>query len=558
MDALVFAKQILNQPCPLWLPLITAALYVLLSVIAILYGGQHADAMTTLLQVGFVIPLFGIFMWSHRNETNAVATKLWVPPAFISVGVFLVFALCTTLRMHQGDIYDESAYLFQAKTIASGRLTAEAPPIHKSMVTDYPRTFRFQGHVMHDGKWFGKYPPGWPLILAAGLSTGLAPIINPALALCLLWLTNRIGCEVFGRAEGRLAVAIVAMSPFFVYNSAGFLSHPSCAVAILGATFCFLRADSQHASFWYPAAFILIACGFLIRPYTAVWSGVVLVVSLFARLRPLKAITVLACGSAILAAAVGVYLLYNERTTGDAMLTGYALYNIQNPDKTVELNFSPDSLWKNLTTITRWSVQEMVVYSFPLVWVTAVVAMMFEWRLRPGVLLLAGMGAIPIFAHVAMADSSHSFFGERYYYEAYVPLCVLSARGFQLLGQSLHVAARTMHRFLMALAVLIIFPFLRLTIVAASWPQRYSAMERETSSLHDVVVYMAASPKFVPEDLNTNRPDWRDASLFYLPDPGVERRAVIAASLEKSSWVVVCYDARVNSARICERGQASR
>jgi Dolichyl-phosphate-mannose-protein mannosyltransferase len=554
MTKLTAAKHILRRPWPLWSPIITVVFYILLGVIAIRYAGQHADAILAALQVGFVIPALGLFIWSHRNESAVIANTSYTPSLITVVGTFLAFSLFTTLRMHQGETSDESAYLFQAKALASGTLSAEAPPIHKSMVPDYTRTFWFQGHLIHDGKWFGKYPPGWPLLLALGFATGLAPIVNPVIAACLLWLTYRIGYESFGKPEATLGTFILAMSPFFVYNSTGFLSHPSCAVAIAGATLCFLRAHSQHGVFWYTVAFVLIACGFMIRPYTALCAGAVLAVGLFVRLRPLKAIVILCYGGAILGAAAGVYLLYNNWTTGKAMLTGYELYNIQNPGRPAEMNFSPKSLLMNLTTVTRWSAQEMAVYSFPFVWLSAIAATLLECRLSRVVVFLASMAAVPMLANLAKPAPSHSFFGERYFYEAYVFLCVLGARGFRLLGLRLHVSAHAMHNFLMALAVLIVFPFLRFVSCAARWPQPYSAIERATASVSDAVVYMAPSPGFWPENLNANAAEWRHSSLFYLPDPGVERRPAVAASLEKGSWVVVCYEARQNSARICAAG----
>jgi hypothetical protein len=76
MNTFAVIEQILRRPWPLWSPIITVVLYVLLGIVAILYAGEDDDAILPALQVGFVIPL-GIFMWSSpmTKQTFLVAAS---------------------------------------------------------------------------------------------------------------------------------------------------------------------------------------------------------------------------------------------------------------------------------------------------------------------------------------------------------------------------------------------------------------------------------------------------------------------------------------------------
>ena len=64
---------------------------------------------------------------------------------------------------------DELTYLFQARTYARGALWAPAP---------IPRSPFFVPFVVTmEGRRFGKYPPGWPLLLAIGERSKLPTVI---------------------------------------------------------------------------------------------------------------------------------------------------------------------------------------------------------------------------------------------------------------------------------------------------------------------------------------------------------------------------------------------
>ncbi len=120
---------------------------------------------------------------------------------------------------------DEVAYLFQAKTLALGRLTVPSP--------SHPDSFWTPFVLDHEGQRFGKYPPGWPAVLAVGVLAGGAWWVNPLLSAVALYLVFRIGETLYDSRTGLLAAFLGAVSPLFLVLGGSFLSHMASLVWLL-------------------------------------------------------------------------------------------------------------------------------------------------------------------------------------------------------------------------------------------------------------------------------------------------------------------------------------
>jgi hypothetical protein len=69
---------------------------------------------------------------------------------------------------------DEYVYLYQADTMAAGRLSNPAPA--------EPDAFRFNYIARRDNRLYGTFPPGWPLALALAACLHVPNwAVNPAL-----------------------------------------------------------------------------------------------------------------------------------------------------------------------------------------------------------------------------------------------------------------------------------------------------------------------------------------------------------------------------------------
>jgi len=76
----------------------------------------------------------------------------------LNLGLTLFTAL-VTLRDFPNSA-DEYSYLISAQLFSEGRLWVPSPE---------PREFFNFFHVINDGRYYGKYSPGWPLILSLGV-----------------------------------------------------------------------------------------------------------------------------------------------------------------------------------------------------------------------------------------------------------------------------------------------------------------------------------------------------------------------------------------------------
>lgn len=155
---------------------------------------------------------------------------------------------------------DEYAYVYQAQTLAAGRLWNA--PIEPADV------FFFNYIVQEPGRVFGSFPVGWPLVLAAGLRLGLPVwLVNPVLGALTLGLTWQLGSRLYGPRVGVSAAALVAVSPFFLFNGASYFSHTFCGALLLGAACLAAREDRTPA--WVPmAAGLLVGWAVLARYFT--------------------------------------------------------------------------------------------------------------------------------------------------------------------------------------------------------------------------------------------------------------------------------------------------
>ena len=113
---------------------------------------------------------------------------------------------------------DEVAYAWQAAVIAKGQLTFPSPEHRQSFLVPFV--------VDYQGRRFGKYPLGWPVLMAVGVRLGIRWLLNPLLAGFGTWLTFLLGKRLFNERVGLLAAVLTLTSPFFLMNSGSLLSHP--------------------------------------------------------------------------------------------------------------------------------------------------------------------------------------------------------------------------------------------------------------------------------------------------------------------------------------------
>src|SRR5262249_39320664 len=138
----------------------------------------------------------------------------------------------------QPHVLDATSYYFQAKIFASGRLSVPASPL--------PDAFKGPFMVVSAGRWFGIYPPATCALLAVGFLLRVPWAVEPVLGSLALWGIYRIGRRLFGPPTGALALVLGALSPFYTFLAATYMSH---AVALFFSVYfllALLRFSGPH------------------------------------------------------------------------------------------------------------------------------------------------------------------------------------------------------------------------------------------------------------------------------------------------------------------------
>ena len=358
-------------------------------------------------------------------------------------------------------VEDELAFVFQANVFASGQVLADAPPL--------PDFFYAPFVIVHDGNWFGKYTPGYPLVLAVGARVGAPWLVNPLLAAGCVALVYVIGRRLYGSATGLIGAAFLVASPFFLLQAGSLMSHLASLLWTLLFLLLFERAHRTRMLWPSLGAGAVLGMLFLTRPLTAVgialpfliWCGV----HILRDRRRFMAYLPIALAFVPFGALL---LLWNQVTTGSPTESAYTLWWPY--DRVgfgegigVEGNHSLGDGWRFLKINFGWLLR--YVYGWPgrtslvLAGLAVLVALghllyrALAWSrarrrtsdaaevaeadvpsMQAWDLLLAGMLAGVVLVHLAYSTPGFMY-GPRYYFEAIGAVTLLTARGV------LHVVA---------------------------------------------------------------------------------------------------------------------
>ncbi len=335
---------------------------------------------------------------------------------------------------------DEIAYVWEARVIAgNGRITLPSPPEPKSFIVPFV--------VDYEGRRFGKYPLGWPVVLAFGVRFGLRDWVNPLLAGLAVWLTFRLGEKLMGARLALLGVLLLLTSPFFWLNAASLLSHVWGMALTLVFVLGWLEATNEaHAGGWLPLVTGAVALGALAlsRPFSAV--AVALPFALhgaYLFLRGDNRMRRRLAGFAALAASIAaLHFVWQYALTGDFFRNPYTLWWEYD-----RVGFGPGhgvasgghtlrQAWLNTRFSLRAGASDLFGWG-RLSWLFLLPGM---WKLRrnTGAWLVAGVFISLLVLYLAYWVGAW-LFGPRYYFEGLPALVLVSAAGIeQVSGGWLH------------------------------------------------------------------------------------------------------------------------
>lgn len=344
---------------------------------------------------------------------------------------------------------DEVAYLFQAKTLALGRLTVPSPEPEEAFWTPFV--------LDHEGRRFGKYSPGWPVVLALGVLLRVPWLVNPVLAALSLYLVYRLGRDLYDEETGLLAAALGLVSPLFLILGGSFLSHVNSLFWLLLFSLWFIwTARGRHWSYALGAG-LALGAAFLTRPLTATAYALPFVVySLAQVVRRRQAhwshYLLVAAGGGALATLLPVY---QWAVTGDPWLNPYVLWwpydrlGFGPGIGAMPGGHSPYYAWINLKQDLSRAATD--VLGWPgLSWLPLLLGLTLRPR-RRDLALLAPFGCLVVAYLFYWIGSPSRLWGPRYYFEGFAGLWLLAAVGLRKswqwarerrpwLGQALAVA----------------------------------------------------------------------------------------------------------------------
>lgn len=240
--------------------------------------------------------------WSVAGEWT-----VGISPAHAGVGrrvitiAAVLFAFSVALHVavtvleRAPHVQDSVTYLFQAQTLARGALTAPAPPL---AAADHTAHFAQEFLLVRDGRWFGKYPPGYPAVLALGVTAGAPWLVNPLLAALTVALVGALARALYGGRRQPTkdyrpqttsdsltpdySHLLLASSPFFLVMSGSLMAHPAELfwTTLFMAGWARALRGRRWRGRWALVAGAALGMLFLTRQFTALTVGIAFGVAL--------------------------------------------------------------------------------------------------------------------------------------------------------------------------------------------------------------------------------------------------------------------------------------
>lgn len=493
-----------------------------------LSGGAAAILLVSLLFIGGLGRV--IDRVNRHRPASAPPQDFLVsarPPRIVPIVLFAISLALPAVIAIDGfeavpHVPDEIAYLFQARIFAGGQLWAPAPG---------PPDFFLQEHVIaQSGRWFAKYPPMFPALLALGVRGGAPWLVNALLSALTALLIYRITRELAGWRWGLVAWLLALTSPFFVIMGGSMMSHSACALFVTLFVWLSVKALQQRRYAAALGAGVALGLALLTRPYTALLAALV-VAGYGAWLWSKKPVVM----RALLGIAVGAsffvsaFLFWGDSLSEERRgpLDSYSAYHASDT-----LGFGSDRGAGWLKTWGSWghtpakalrSAHQFLghtshyLFGWPPMLSFCLVVACFRWGRPPDIVwLLLALFVALVIGHMFYWATQHIAFGARYWFSAVPGLIVLSALGLRGLARG-HFGPRCVA------AVLAVLIAINLT---AYMPRRLrelprygaigSALAREVErrELRDALVFVRTEGLMYNDGFSLNDPFLRRGPIF--------------------------------------------
>ncbi|WP_144186319.1 hypothetical protein [Elioraea rosea] len=271
------------------------------------------SAITLALGLGIALLALRAARGDTRPELQE-RTARWLTLLLpLPAGILAAIVALAILRGYPNSA-DEYGYMFLADTLAAGRLWNDVPNLAE--------VFDFFYIVREAGKWVSQYPPGFPaMLVAADLVALPRSFVNPLLgAATTAALVAALRLRGAAWAVVLPLAAMVALSPFAVFNAASLFTHQLSAFGVVAIVAARLWAERRDA--WWKHVMIGVLFSVLLVTRYEVFA----IAALAHVADGLWRRRVAFIPEALLSAAGGLpiglaFLAYNAAITGDPLQT---------------------------------------------------------------------------------------------------------------------------------------------------------------------------------------------------------------------------------------------
>lgn len=247
------------------------------------------------------------------------SSKRWFLAVTVGLSVLSSAIFAFVVMDRTTHIVDETAMLFQARVLATGRLYAPCPPV--------PEAFDYEFIIAdpQTNRWYGKYFIGQSLFLVPGVWLGCPWMMHPLLIGACVWLVYLLGCELLNEKSARVAAVLMLFSPLRLYTGGTMMGHASSLFVLLVFALATVRMVKQPRRWgWALLAGLFLGLAFNARPLTAIAMGGAIggAAMICFPWRQLNWRMVLAFAAGF-AFWIGVFFAYNRALTGEAMKTPF-------------------------------------------------------------------------------------------------------------------------------------------------------------------------------------------------------------------------------------------
>ncbi len=374
--------------------------------------------------------------YSLANHDDLVTRLNWKLIALCAAAFILSAAVAWGVYGAMPHIEDEQANVFQAKVFASGNLAVRTPAVQ-------PNSFYIPFILNRNGWLFGKYPPGYSLLLAPVALIDQWWLLNALAALVVVLGVFLLGRELFDENTGLLAAALGLLAPMFILLSGALVSHLVTMALLTIFAWSFVRArrsDRPHPIGMAALAGIMIGLAFITRPWTTFAIGLPFAVQALIDLVRRRRTVWRAYGVMLITFGLIASLLplYNAALTGSPLTNTYELWwGMDRLGFGPGIGVSPGG-HRLYTAIVNFRLDfatfgQMLsgwpdVFAVSLAWLPLIAGLLLppmtkrEWALMLPAIMLIG-------AHFLYWARGSSFYGPRYYAEAMPFLWLIIARG---------------------------------------------------------------------------------------------------------------------------------